>query len=209
VARLHETLLAVSASARTEGSVSCALLAGFVHEWQVRNPVCVVVQRDLARDPLPHLDDRLLKAYASSPRCRTAEDLRALKLSDDVIAEVMAAHTIVLAAPMYNFSISSTLKAWIDHLCRAGVTYRYAADGPVGLVPGGKGAVVISTRDEIYTGEEASGFDFHEPYLRAVLGHIGLKDVTFVHCEGLGLGPDASALAIRRSRERLRELAAA
>ncbi|WP_263641762.1 FMN-dependent NADH-azoreductase [Hypericibacter adhaerens] len=116
-------------------------------------------------------------------------------LSDELIAELKAADTIIIGAPMYNFGIASTLKAWFDHVLRAGVTFRYTETGPVGLVTG-KRAIVIETRGGLYSEGPAQPFDSQEPHLRTLLGFIGITDVTFVRAEKLAFGPELREQAI-------------
>jgi FMN-dependent NADH-azoreductase len=122
-----------------------------------------------------------------------------------LIAEVEAADTIVLAAPMYNFSIPSTLKAWIDHIARAGRTFRYTAAGPQGLLKGKK-AYVATARGGVYSEGPAAFLDFHAPYLRAVLGFVGIEDVRFVHLEGLKVSPEAAANGLAKARAKIESL---
>ena len=125
---------------------------------------------------------------------------------DALIEEVEAADVIVIAAPMYNFSISSTLKAWVDHITRAGRTFRYTANGPEGLLKDKK-VFVVTARGGVYTGDSpAKGYDFQEPYLRAILGFNGLTDVTFVHVEAQKLSPDAAQAALASARTVVRDL---
>jgi FMN-dependent NADH-azoreductase len=125
-----------------------------------------------------------------------------LALSDTLVGELEAANTIVLAVPMYNFSISSTLKAWIDHVAWTGRTFRYTASGPEGLLKGKK-VFVASARGGIYSEGPYSVMDFQEPYIRAVLRFIGLDDVTFVHLEGLSISPEVAAKGLARARDTL------
>ena len=136
---------------------------------------------------------------------RSAEQNETVKLSDVLIAELFRADVIVLGAPMYNFSISSTLKAWIDHVSRAGVTFNYTETGPVGLVRDKK-VYVFTARGGVYSEGPAKSMDFQETYLRAVLGFIGLTDVTFVRAEGLAMGESAVDAALTQSRQLIDEL---
>ncbi|HYM04716.1 MAG TPA: NAD(P)H-dependent oxidoreductase, partial [Stellaceae bacterium] len=123
-----------------------------------------------------------------------------------LIAEVEVADTIVLAVPMYNFAIPSTLKAWIDHVARAGRTFRYTAAGPEGLLKGKK-VFVVTGRGGIYSGDvPAKIMDFQEPYLRAVLGFLGLDDVTFIHVEGLKVSPESAAHGLDHARKHVGEV---
>ena len=137
---------------------------------------------------------------------RAMTERRAAALADTLIEEVEAADVIVIAAPMYNFSIPSTLKAWIDHIVRAGRTFRYGAAGPEGLLKGKK-VFIVTGRGGVYSGESpAKSLDFQEPYLRAMLGFLGLDDVAFIHVEGLKMSPEAAAAAIERAREAIGDL---
>jgi FMN-dependent NADH-azoreductase len=131
---------------------------------------------------------------------RAPAQQQAAALADTLIEEVEAADVIVIAAPMYNFSIPSTLKAWLDHIARAGRTFGYGANGPEGLLKG-KRVFVFTARGGVYSGESpAKGMDFQEPYLRAMLGFLGLDDVTFVHAEGLKISPEAADAGVATAR---------
>ncbi len=131
---------------------------------------------------------------------RSVEQASRAQSADQLIEELEAADTIVLAAPMYNFTISSTLKAWIDHVARAGRTFRYTANGPEGLLKG-KQVFVVTGRGGIYTGDApARVLDFQEPYLRGILGFLGLTDVTFIHVEGLNISPEAAEKGFAQAR---------
>jgi FMN-dependent NADH-azoreductase len=125
------------------------------------------------------------------------------------IDELFAADIIVIGAPMYNFSIPSQLKAWIDRVCVAGRTFQYGANGPEGMLPNGKKVFIASSRGGIYTGDSpAAVLEHHETYLRGVLGFIGLTDVTVVRAEGLNLGEEAKAAAIAKAKTEIAALAA-
>jgi FMN-dependent NADH-azoreductase len=142
---------------------------------------------------MPHLDGETYVAMGTPSGDHDSRQQAAVALSDTLIAELEAADTIVLAVPMYNFSIPSTLKAWIDHVARRGRTFKYTEKGPEGLLKGKK-VVVLTARGGVYSnGAPAAVYDFQEPYIRTVLGFLGLTDVTFVHFEGIGMGPDAAA----------------
>ena len=119
----------------------------------------------------------------------------ACALSDALVAELAAADILVIASPMYNFGMSSTLKAWFDHVLRAGLTFRYTAEGPEGLMTGKK-AVVIESRAGCYSEGPGAALDGQEPHIRTLLGFIGITDVTFVRAEKLAFGPEAADAAI-------------
>jgi FMN-dependent NADH-azoreductase len=176
-------LLHIDSSPLGSHSVSRELTAAIVVAERRARPGLRVVHRDLARDPLPHW------APAS-----TAGD-PAARIGSDVLDEFLAADTIVIGAPMYNFSIPSQLKAWIDRIAIAGKTFRYGPSGPEGLA-GGRRIVIASSRGGRYAEGPAAGMDFQESYLRAVFGFLGITEIEIVRAEGLNLGADAKAASI-------------
>lgn len=174
--------------------------------WRRLRPHAQVVARDLTAASIPHLSLEGLTAAMTPADQRTPAQAEAAALADTLIAEVEAADTIVIAAPMYNFTVPSTLKAWLDHIARAGRTFRYTANGPVGLLKGKK-AFVVTGRGGVYSEGPAKALDFQEPYLRAMLGFVGIDDVTFVHVEGLKAGPESAAQGIARARQAIDRIA--
>ncbi|WP_034296861.1 FMN-dependent NADH-azoreductase [Herbaspirillum sp. RV1423] len=201
-------ILFINSSARSTGSISRQVAGEFVAKLQAAQPGSVVVERDVAANPIPHLDEQKLGAFFTPADKRTAEQQALVKLSEELIAEVNAADIIVIGAPMYNFSITSTLKTWIDHVARAGVTFKYTETGPVGLVQDKK-VYVFTSRGGVYSEGPAKAMDFHETYLRAVLGFIGMTDITFIHSEGLGMGEAAVEKAVAQTRQTIGTLIAA
>ena len=185
------------------GSESKSL--GLARELIARLPQAWLIERPLSPDSMPHLDAETLNAMRVPEAARSNRQKELLALSDALIAELEDADTIVLAVPMYNFSISSTLKAWIDHVARAGRTFRYTAAGPEGLLKSKK-VFVVTARGGVYSEGPNGAMDFQEPYLRAVLRFIGLDDVTFVHLEGLSVSPQGAAKALARARDALDNL---
>lgn len=202
------TLLHINSSVRSRGSASRQLTAEFVQKWKASHPDGRVVERDLAAQPVPHLTEQTIGAFFTPAEARNAEQAYAVKLSDQLVAELTAADVIVIGAPMYNFSVSSALKAWIDHIARAGVTFKYTESGPVGQLTGKK-VIVFTSRGGVYSHGPAKSMDFHETYLRGVLGFVGLTDVTFVHTEGLALGETAASDAFAKTRTAMDELLSA
>ncbi len=177
-------LLHIDASALGAYSVSRGLTSAIVAEFTRNHPGLEVTYRDLHADPLSHW---ALPAGENDP---------AAAESDKVMEEFLAADVVVIGAPMYNFSISSSLKAWIDRIAVAGKTFRYTAAGPEGLA-GGKRVIIASSRGGIYAdGTPAAGMDFQEPYLRAVLGFLGVTDIEFVRAEGVARGDEQKTAAI-------------
>ncbi len=186
-------LLQIDSSARST-SVTRKLTAKFVEEWQKNHLDGEVVQRDLATTLLPHITDDWGGTYLEASQMTPAHRSY-LVTSDQLIAEVQAADTIVIGAPMYNFAIPSSLKAWIDQVVRVGKTVSYGASGPRGLLEDKK-VVVITSRGGAYSkGTPGEKFDFQEPYLRHIFGFIGITDVTFIHAENQSRAEAAPSLA--------------
>jgi FMN-dependent NADH-azoreductase len=193
-------LLQVDASPRRD-SVSRQLTAHFVANWKNQFPHGKVIHRDLAKSSLPLISDDWIQGAFSNPQQHTSAHLEALEFSDTIIAEVQAADVIVIGDPMHNFSTSGRLKAWVDQLVRAGKTFAYGETGPKGLLSDRK-VYVLTSRGGAYTpGTPFAEFDFQEPYLRRVLGFIGLTDVKFIHAENQSrpdLAAGARAAAIQK-----------
>lgn len=193
-------VLVISSSALGEESVSNGLVQDALETLHRQEPHLQVVTRDLGATPVPHLTADTAAAFGGEPQ--NAAQTAARELSDALIAEVQAADVIVIGAPMYNFGIPSTLKAWFDHVLRAGVTFRYTEAGPQGLVSG-KRAVVVLTRGGVYSEGPGQAMDAQEPHLRTLLGFIGITDVTVVRAERLAFGPEPRAQAITAARGHL------
>ena len=174
-------LLRIDSSARSS-SVTRQLTAKFVEEWKKNHPTGEVIDRDLATTVLPHITDHWSGAHLE-PSQLTPAQRNYLSTSDLLIEELQAADTIVIGAPMYNFAIPSSLKAWIDQIVRMGKTIGYGASGARGLLAN-KRVIVVTARGGAYgKGTPAEKFDFQEPYLRHIFGFVGLTDVTFIHAE--------------------------
>lgn len=193
-------ILVVSSSANGDASVSNGLVARFVDSVRESNPAAHVVLRDVGANPLPHLTNETVAAIKGEPK--SPAELEARALSDALIAELQQADLILIASPMYNFGMSSTLKAWFDHVLRAGVTFRYTENGPEGLLKG-KRTVVIESRAGFYSEGDGSAMDGQEPHLRILLGFMGLDDVAWIRAEKLAFGPDAADAAIAEATEAL------
>jgi FMN-dependent NADH-azoreductase len=180
-------LLHIDSSILGDASVSRTLTAAVVDKWQSREPGIEVIYRDLAAEPLSHLSGSHFAARALAPADRTPEQQREIDVSDAVLSEFLTADVIVLGAPMYNFSIPSQLKAWIDRIAVAGKTFRYTSSGPQGLA-GGKKVIVVSSRGGVYAETPHDELDFQEAYLRAVFGFLGITDIEIVRAEGVSMG---------------------
>jgi FMN-dependent NADH-azoreductase len=195
------TILVIDSAVSGEASVSKALVQKAVAALTARDPGATVVRRDLGRDPIPHLTEATLAGVRGEPSSEAERATRAL--SDALIAELRAADVVVIGAPMYNFSVATGLRSWFDHVLRAGETFRYSEAGPEGLL-GGKRVIVVESRGGLYSEGPAQAIDFQEPYLRHLLGFMGLTDVTFVRAEKIGYGPEARAAAIAAATASLR-----
>lgn len=198
-------ILVINSSLSGEASVSRQLVDHAVAELTRRDPAATVVRRDLAVDLVPHLTPDTVAGVRAQPTTEAEHAARAL--SDELIGELRAADTVVIGAPMYNFSIPTTLRTWFDHVLRAGETFSYSEAGPKGLLEG-KRVIVLESRGGLYSEGPAQAYDFQEPYLRQLLGFVGLTDVTFIRAEKIGFGPDAREAALTGGRAELAALAA-
>ncbi len=196
-------ILQINSSARSTGSESTRVADAIVARLQAANPGASLVRRDLASNPHPAIDEATLGALFTPADQRTPEQAARVALDDALIAEAQAADAIVIGAPMYNFGITVQLKSWFDALARAGVTFRYTAEGPEGLLKNKKVYVALS-RGGIH---KNGASDSQVPFLKTFLGFVGLTDVTFVYSEGHGMGPEAVAKAIAEANEQIKEVA--
>ncbi len=195
-------VLIIDSAATGDASVSRKLTAELSERLARLDPTVHIVHRDIGASPIPHLTAETVGAIRGAPAdTPVAQD--ALALSDALVAELKEADVIVLGAPMYNFGMPSTLKAWFDHVLRARVTFRYTAEGkPEGLVKGKRG-IVIETRAGFYSDGPAAALDSQEPHIRTLLGFMGIEDVSFVRAEKLAFGPEAAAAAVAEAIEQL------
>jgi FMN-dependent NADH-azoreductase len=198
-------VLIVSSSAQGTASVSNRLAEGFEVRLRAARAEVELVRRDVGTRPVPHLTADTVSAIRGKP-AETVAERAALALSDALIAELEAADLIVIGAPMYNFGMPSTLKAWFDHVLRARVTFRYTESGPEGLIKGKK-AIVIESRAGVYSDGEAAAMDSQEPHIRTLLSFIGIDEVSWVRAEGLAFGPEAAEKAVAAALEALTETA--
>ena len=199
-----DNVLIVTSSAQSERSVSNRLADIFEGQLRAARPGVSIVRRDVGAAPIPHLTAATVGAIRGT--AETDEEKKALALSDELVAELQAADLIVIASPMYNFGMSSTLKTWFDHVLRAGITFRYTENGPEGLLKGRK-AVVIQSRAGLYSEGDAAVMDGQEPHLRTLLGFVGLDDVAWIRAEKLAFGPEAAEASIQAAAADLRVLA--
>jgi FMN-dependent NADH-azoreductase len=189
-------ILLVLSSPRGEASYSTKVAKRLVDRLQAAGPAATVTVRDLAAEPLPHIGAHFVSGTRAPSETPSAGQRVAVTCSDALIDEVFAADTIVIASAMINFGLTSTLKSWIDHIARGGKTFRYTADGkPEGLLKGKK-AYIVESRGGIYSQGGAKALDFQEPYLRHILGFLGITDVEVIDIEGVAFGPEAAQRAV-------------
>lgn len=181
-------ILQINTSARSTGANSTRLADRIVARLKARHPAAAVELRDLAANPHPVLDEAALTALFTPAGQRTAAQAARVALDDAVIAQVQSADVIVLGVPMYNFGVPVQLKTWIDAIAKAGTTFRYTEQGPEGLIKGKKVYVALA-RGGIYRDTPA---DSQVPYLKAVLGFVGMTDVEFIYAEGLAMGAEST-----------------
>lgn len=197
------TLLQLKTSLFSNQGESSQLSDAFVAAWCLSHPGAEVVTRDLATNPVPHLDEAGFQAFLAKPEARNTEQQAKVAYSDTLIQEVQAADVLVIGLPMYNLGIPSMLKAWLDHIARAGVTFRYTETGPQGLLSGKK-AYVFAARGGKYAG---TPLDTATDYMRNILGFIGITDVEFVYAEGLAMGEESKAAGRRAAHAALVRMA--
>ncbi|KGK43142.1 FMN-dependent NADH-azoreductase [Nitrincola sp. A-D6] len=184
-----KTLLHVKSSVFGDQGQSAQLADRLIQRWLHQNPEGQVVVRDLVAEPIAHFDMQTISALSTEAAQRSPDQQAVAALSDRLIAELQEADTLVLAAPMYNFAVPSQLKAWFDQIAKNGVTFRYTEQGPEGLLQD-RPVYVLATRGGEY---RDAGLDFQIPWVKQILGFIGLKQIEVVYAEGLNMsGADAA-----------------
>jgi FMN-dependent NADH-azoreductase len=195
-----KTILQIQSSLFNGNGQSSRLASEFVAR---AFPSAQVTVRDLARDPVPHLDGERFSAFVTKKQDRTAAQEAVVAYSDALIGELRRADVLVIGLPMYNFGVPSQLKAWIDHIARAGETFRYTEKGPQGLLTGKK-AYIFATRGGLYAGTAA---DTQTQYLRQLLEFVGIADIEFVYAEGLAISEASRNAGLAAAQERMESLA--
>lgn len=197
------TILQINASLFSDSGQSSQLARQFVAAHQARHPGDRVVVRDLAADPIPHLDAERFGAFIANAEARTPAQQAIVAQSDALIAELKSADIVVLGLPMYNFGIPSQLKAWFDHIARAGVSFRYTANGPEGLI-GDRKVYVFAARGGLYRGTPR---DTQTGHVRDFFNLLGIRDLEFVYAEGLNIGEAARNDALSSAQSTIDRLA--
>ncbi len=195
-------LLQLNSSIYSKKGESSRLSGKLVAGWRAANPGAQIIVRDLATDPVPHLTEERFGAFLAKPGERTPEQQAVVDDSDRLIAELKAADVIVIGLPLYNFGVPSTLKAYFDHIARAGVTFRYTDKGSVGLLTGKK-VYVTAARGGLYAG---TPLDTQTAYIRTMLGFLGMTDIEFVYAEGLAIDAATKEAALAQARQSIQRL---
>jgi FMN-dependent NADH-azoreductase len=204
VLRINTSLFDNNAEGANVQGVSTQLTDLLVNALMQINPELQLLTRDFGAEPVPHFDGARLRALSTSAEERTFEQQQMVEYSDRLIAELKEASVLVLAAPMYNFSIPSTLKSWIDHVARAGVSFQYTESGPIGLM-GGRKVYVAVTSGGVH---EPGVTDHVRPYLSTVLGFLGLEDIEFITASGLNMGAEARAQGLQHAHAQIAAITA-
>ena len=199
-----QTLLQINASIFSTGGQSSQLADRFVAGWRANHPGADIIVRDLGRESVPHLNAERFGAFLAKPAERTTMQQAVVDYSDALIGELKRADVVVIGLPMYNFGVPSTLKAYFDHIARAGATFRYSETGPVGLLTG-KAAHVFAARGGLYAG---TALDTQTAYVRDFLRFVGIDDVNFVYAEGLNLGAERKEAALNEAQQAIERLTA-
>ena len=197
------TLLQINTSLFSGGGQSTQLANNFVEQWRDSHADAQVVVRDLAASPVPHLNAARVTAFMTPAEQRSAEQQEIVAYSDVLIDEIKHADVVVIGLPLYNFGIPSALQAYFDHLARAGVTFKYTAEGPVGFLQG-KRVLVFATRGGKYAGTAKDSATIH---VSSFLSLLGMTDVEFVYAEGLNLGADIREQGLSAARQQGTQLA--
>jgi FMN-dependent NADH-azoreductase len=197
-----KTLLQITSSIYADAGQSTRLAKRYVSAWREANPDGTVIVRDLAKDPVPHIEAPRFRAFIAKPEERTAEQQEVVDYSDTLINELRRADVVVLGLPMYNFAIPSTLKAYFDHIARAGVTFKYTDKGAVGLLKG-KEVVVFAARGGAYVG---TPLDTQTAYVVDFLSFLGMDTVEFVYAEGLAMGEERKQDSLARAHAEIERL---
>ncbi len=201
-------LLAIDSSILNKFSVSRQLTHSFVNQWQQIHLETRVTYRDLHDQPINHLSNSIISANSLEPSKISPVIKEELELSRQLISEFLSADVIVIGAPMYNFSISSQLKAWIDRVLVAGTTFNYL-DGKVQGLAGGKQVFIISSRGGYYNMEPMLSLDHQENYLTTVLNFVGIDDITFIRAEGVNMGEQIRSQSLQQAEAKIKQIFAA
>jgi len=201
-----KNLLVVNSSPNLDTSISRKLSAEFIEKWEASFPEGVVKTRDLVKDLVPHLTQETIGAFYALDADKTAAQKLAVALSDTLVDEVLAADTIVIGAPMHNFSISSGLKAYFDHIARVGRTFNYTENGPVGELSQKKIHVIVASGGKYSKGNPAEAMNMVEPVITTFLNFLGVRDINFIYAEGVAMGEDVVGETIKAAEVKISQI---
>lgn len=193
-----KNVLRITTSILGEGSVSSELMDDLLAKLGAQERLAVA-ERNFTDEAIPHLDGAWLTALSTAEADRSQQQQAQVAFSDKLVAELLKADTLMIGLPMYNFSLPSMLKAWIDHIARAGVTFKYTENGAVGLLEGKKVYLVAALGGVHETGAT----DFLRPYMKHIMAFVGLNDVEFISADGLNMGPERREQGLASARNQI------
>src|SRR5271156_2860415 len=199
-----KSILLIQSSPSGTPSYSNLIAYQLIEDLKAAYPAAKVVIRDVSKESLPHVKEHFVSGRGLPLEKRSQAEVLALETSDKLIDELMSADLIVIAAPMHNFGVPSSLKAWVDHVVRPGFTFSYSEKGVEGLVKNKK-AILVLASGGVYSSGPMKALDFQEPYLRGVLGFIGISNIDVIRIEGVAMGPDAVQRAIKGAKSQVAE----
>lgn len=199
-----KNLLRISTSLFEENSVSSALSTDLISALTSKGGKFNVTERDFSKQAIPHLDGEWLKAISTSVEQRSTEQQEKVAFSDSLIDEIQAADILVIGMPMYNFTVPSMLKAWVDHIARSGVTFTYTEQGPQGLL-NNKKVYLVAAMGGVH---DTAATDFLRPYMKLIMGFIGLDDVEIITAGGLNMGEESRVEGLAAAQVKIQALAA-
>ncbi len=203
------TLLHIDASPRGERSHSRKLGKEFVTTWKTAHPSGAVSTRDVGEEPIPLVSEAWVEGAFTAPEGHSAAAQEAIRVSNGLVDELLGADEVVITTPIYNLNLPAALKAWIDQVVRYGRTFTITPEGYKGLIEGKRVTVLVASGGDFRPGSPAAAYNFLEPYLRAILGFIGITDVRFVYAHSLNQGEDVRDQSLIEAETAARELAAA
>lgn len=200
-----KTLLRIDTSLRLENSHTRNLADYFQNKWLSDNPDGKVVFRDLTKTPIPHIKNKTVEYFYLTKEQETEESKKATKVSDELIFEIKAADDIIVASPLYNFSIPSSLKSYIDHICRVGHTFSVTSEGYVGLM-NNRRVYILTAKGGSYKGTPIESMDFQEPYLKTIFSFLKFDSTELISLEGTAHGEEVLEKNIKKAQKQIDQL---
>lgn len=198
-------LVRIDASALSQGSHSKALADLFERQWRIKHPQGQVQHHDLSQLNLPHIDEAFIEAMYTAEKDRNIQQHQLLEQSNHFVNELKAADTLLISTPMYNFSIPSHLKTYIDMVTRVGETFRYGEKGPEGLLKIAQTVVMVASGGD-YTQPPMDSMNFVTPYLKTVLGFNGIDSPVFIEAAGMAMGEEKQQLSLKQAQQKIKSL---